>query len=102
VETKPSWDYFATVREKMKGVESMLDLGTGGGERLSSLRPFPAKTYATEGYPPNLLIARRRLGPLGVKVVKAKEEGPLPFEDGSFELIIDRHTGYDQRRSPGR
>jgi SAM-dependent methyltransferase len=97
VETKPSWDYFAIVRERMKGIKSMLDLGTGGGERLSSLQPFPAKTYATEGYPPNALIARERLGPLGVKVVKAQEGGDLPFEDGSFELIIDRHTGYDPK-----
>ena len=55
----------------------------------------PAETYATEGYPPNLLIARKRLEPLGVKVIEAKEEGDLPFVDGFFDLIIDRHTGYD-------
>jgi hypothetical protein len=51
VEVKPSWDYFVIVRERMKGAKSMLDLGTGGGERLSSLHPFPAETYATEGFP---------------------------------------------------
>jgi SAM-dependent methyltransferase len=97
VEAKPSWDYLAIVREKMNGVKSMLDIGTGGGERLSSLQPFPAEAYATEGYQPNLSIARKRLQPLGVKVVEAKEEGDLPFDDGFFDLIIDRHAGYDTR-----
>jgi hypothetical protein len=97
VEVKPSWEYFAIVRKRMKGAKPMLDLGTGGGERLSSLHPFPAETYATEGYPPNVLIARKRLQPLGVKVIEAREEGNLPFDDGFFELIIDRHTGYDAR-----
>jgi SAM-dependent methyltransferase len=97
IEAKPSWDYFAIVRERMKSAKSMLDLGTGGGERLGSLQPFPKQIFATEGYPPNVILAKKRLEPLGVRVVEAKEEGTIPFEDAFFDLVIDRHTGFDAK-----
>ena len=91
IQASPSWDYRRLVMEKMAGAESLLDLDTGGGEFLSSLAPFPARTYATEGYFPNVPIARARLAPLGVRVVDARADGPLPFDDDTFDLVIDRH-----------
>ncbi|MFG1704421.1 class I SAM-dependent methyltransferase [Nonomuraea sp. M3C6] len=81
------------VRERLPGVATLLDLGTGGGELLSSLAPLPPRTAATEGHPPNVPVARARLEPLGVEVVEA--DGALPFPDGSFELIVNRHESYD-------
>jgi len=95
LEEKPSWDYRSLVLERMKGVKSMLDLATGGGEFLSSLRPLPKETFATEAYPPNVPIARARLEPLGVKLLEVSSENGLPFEDGFFELVIDRHESFD-------
>ncbi|RMI43216.1 class I SAM-dependent methyltransferase [Streptomyces triticirhizae] len=92
------WSYEGLVRERLPRVGSLLDLGTGGGEFLSSLAPLPARTAATEGYPPNVPVARRRLAPLGVEVAALDENGEngeLPFPDGSFELVISRHTAYD-------
>lgn len=89
------WSYERLVRERLPGVRSLLDLGTGGGELLSSLAPLPARTAATEGYPPNVPVARRRLAPLGVPVAVPGEDGELPFPDGSFELVTSRHTAYD-------
>ncbi|KAB8161188.1 methyltransferase domain-containing protein [Streptomyces sp. 3MP-14] len=100
------WSYEALVRERLPRVTSLLDLGTGGGEFLSSLAPLPARTAATEGYPPNVPVARRRLEPLGVEVAALDERdddgggggdgagGELPFPDGSFDLVISRHTAY--------
>lgn len=51
----------------------------------------------TEGYPPNLRLARERLEPLGVEVVEANDslQQVLPFEDNSFDLVIDRHTAFN-------
>lgn len=90
------WDYGAVVRERMRGVASLLDLGTGGGEFLSSLAPLPPNTQATEGYPPNVVMARKRLEPLGVFVADVSEmHDHLPFSDSSFDLVIDRHEGFD-------
>ncbi|MEV1173547.1 class I SAM-dependent methyltransferase [Nonomuraea sp. NPDC049784] len=85
------WDYEELVRERLPKAASLLDLGTGGGELLSSLAPLPPRTAATEGYAPNLPIARRRLEPLGVEVAESSRR----FPDGSFELIVDRHESYD-------
>jgi SAM-dependent methyltransferase len=100
-EDRPSWDYRAVVREHADRVGSMLDLGTGGGELLAALAPLPTRTVATEGYAPNVAVARRRLEPLGVEVVDTTalgdEQEPLPFPSGSVELVINRHESYAPR-----
>ncbi len=89
-----SWDYRLKVLEKLKTAKSLLDMGTGGGEFLSSIGPLPEKAFATEGYPPNLPIARSKLEPLGIKVLEIKSEDILPFGCLSFDLVINRHESY--------
>jgi len=96
------WDYRAIVAELLLNTESLLDLGTGGGELLASLRPLPHLTLATEGYRPNLPVAKRTLNPLGVQVVETycddnerlPQRGALPFRDDSIGLVIDRHESF--------
>ncbi len=90
-----SWDYRSIVQVRMKGVGSMLDLGTGGGEFLASLGPLPAATFATEAYQPNVAVARRRLEPLGVKVVQIEREDDLKLPSRFFDLVVDRHESFD-------
>ena len=93
--TDDSWDYAALVIAAFGKAEAMLDMGTGGGEYLSSLQPLPPQTYVTESYPPNVPIARQRLEPLGVKVHDISEANEhLPFPDAQFDLIINRHGYY--------
>jgi SAM-dependent methyltransferase len=104
------WDYWAKVAELSAGVESMLDLGTGGGELLAAFAGRrPPLTVATESWPPNVPVAARRLRPLGIAVVRAEgapdndartaddRRGRLPFRDGAFGLVIDRHEAFDAR-----
>ncbi|MGW4801750.1 class I SAM-dependent methyltransferase [Nonomuraea sp. NPDC004297] len=57
--------------------------------------PLPPRTAATEGHPPNLPPARRRLEPLGVEVAATGADGVLPFPEGSFALVAGRHAAYD-------
>ncbi len=95
IEPGPPWSYRRRARARLGLVRSAVDLGTGGGELLASLAPFPERMFATEGYPPNLAIARRRLGPLGVRTVRAKSGGRLPLPDSSVELVLDRHDAFD-------
>ncbi len=108
VEAPLSWDYLTEVRERLKGVSALVDLGTGGGEMLSQLAPFPPRTFATEEYAPNASIAAKRLHPLRAQVVRYEaptenyvapgaprpNKPDLPFCDRAFDLVIDRHEAY--------
>ena len=94
LQDKPPWSYSTRARELMRKSTSCLDIATGGGERLLSLRDsWPESVAVTEGYPPNLDLARRRLEPLGVRVVQLNndEYTPMPFEDFEFALVLNRH-----------
>ncbi|MGW6191095.1 methyltransferase domain-containing protein [Bacillus cereus] len=89
-----SWSYGSTAFQLMQRAKSMLDMGTGGGEFLSMLQPFPPTIYATEGYAPNVPIARKKLEPLGVTVVEVTDDTALSFQNGQFDLIMNQHESY--------
>lgn len=89
-----SWSYGSMARSLIQDAESVLDMGTGGGEFLSMLRPFPGFVFATEGYRPNIALAREKLEPLGVTVVPIEEDKDLPFADDQFSLILNQHESY--------
>jgi SAM-dependent methyltransferase len=96
VEEQPPWSYRSRAAELMQEASSALDMGTGGGERLLALREhWPEKVVVTEDYPPNVELATARLGPLGVGVVEVSlpETGHMPFADGEFDLVLNRHSG---------
>jgi SAM-dependent methyltransferase len=89
-----TWSYQTKVLLAIRNVDSLLDMGTRGGEFLLSLMPLPTHTCATEGYEPNVSVARNLLEPLGVKVFHYDDDDYLPFDDEEFELIINRHESY--------
>jgi SAM-dependent methyltransferase len=97
VDSPLSWSYTSKVLKHIKKSESLLDMGTGGGEYLSMLQPLPQKTCATEGYKLNIPIARNCLEPLGVSVYEVLEDEQLPFEDKQFDLIINKHESYSAK-----
>jgi SAM-dependent methyltransferase len=90
-EERPSWGYARLIGERMRTATKALDIQTGGGEVLATIPQAPPKLAATESWPPNVEVARRNLEPLGATVVEAPDEGPLPFEDDSFDLVVSRH-----------
>jgi SAM-dependent methyltransferase len=95
IEGQPSWSYTTRAKELMTQAAAVIDLDTGGGERLLAMQSaWPAKVVATENYPSNLKLARARLEPLGVTVldVENNETKPLPFADAEFDLVLDRHA----------
>lgn len=97
-EEQPPWSYMERAAELMQGAASVLDMGTGGGERLLELRPhWPAKVAVTEDYSPNVRLATERLTPLAVKVaeVELTRTGGMPFDDAEFDLILNRHSGFN-------
>ena len=96
IEAQPPWSYPARARLLLQRSSAVLDMGTGGGERLLELRDdWPQKVVITESYPPNVKLANERLGPLGVMVVEVAltRVGLMPFESGEFDLVLNRHSG---------
>ena len=92
------WSYLDRAAELMAQSSSVIDLETGGGEKLLSLRQhWPPKVIATEDYVPNFELATQRLSPLGVNVVKAPVSTihPMPFSDGEFDLVLNRHAAFN-------
>ncbi|MCZ7671964.1 MAG: hypothetical protein M5U34_34940 [Chloroflexi bacterium] len=66
IEESPPWSYKALAMTLMAQADSLLDMGTGGGERLLSMREaWPPQVFATEGYAPNVALARKKLEPWG-------------------------------------
>jgi SAM-dependent methyltransferase len=90
-EERPSWGYSRLLAARMAIASRALDVQTGGGEVLAEIRQAPGTLVATESWPPNLQIARRRLRPVDASVLQAADAGGLPFRDGSFDLVVSRH-----------
>jgi SAM-dependent methyltransferase len=104
------WNYAAEVAACSAAARTMADMGTGGGEVLAGISQRPARTVATESWPPNVQVAANRLRPLGIPVLHCdaapenmSEEGAspdpgragrLPIADGAFDLVINRHESF--------
>jgi len=88
------WDLRSIILEHLRPDMRILDMDTGGGEFLLSLGHPCDMTAATEAYPPNVNLCREKLIPMGVDLREAAADGPLPFADGSFDLVINRHGSF--------
>ena len=100
LEDQAPWSYSTRAAELLRAARSALDLGTGGGERLLKLRAaWPGRLVATEDYPPNIFLSNQRLAPGGASVVAAHlgRVIPLPFASSQFDLVLNRHSGYNSR-----
>lgn len=91
------WDYKTLIGKYLKSDSDILDYDTGGGEFLLSLNHPYGKTAATEGYPPNVKLCKEKLLPLGISFKECSNPSEIPFEDESFDLIINRHGDFDAK-----
>ena len=89
------WDYEALVRQYLTDDMRLFDYDTGGGEFLLSLGHPHDKTSATEGYPPNYELCKQTLLPLGIDLRFCDDCSHLPFDDESFDIVIDRHGDFN-------
>ena len=91
------WDYGVLIRRHLKPAMKLLDYDTGGGEFLLSLGHPYANTAATEGYPPNVELCRKKLIPLGIDLRECADAARIPFADASFDMVINRHGDFCPR-----
>ena len=89
------WDYREEILRYLKPEMRILDIDTGGGEFLLSLNHPNENIAATENYPPNVDLCQETLLPLGIDFRAADGKGVLPFEDASFDMVINRHGDFN-------
>lgn len=89
------WNYEEKVRHYLQPEMKLLDIDTGGGEFLLSLNHPSQNLAATENYQPNVELCERKLLPLGIDFKKADGRDILPFDDKSFDIIINRHGDFN-------
>lgn len=89
------WDYEKIIKQYLNDDMNILDYDTGGGEFLLSLKHPFYKTAATEGYQPNVEICKERLLPLGIAFRECDNPASIPFENESFDVIINRHGDFN-------
>lgn len=90
-----SWDYREVILKYLKADMKLLDIDTGGGEFLLSLKHPFENISATEAYPPNVELCRNTLLPLGIDFREGDGKGKLPFDDCVFDMVINRHGDFN-------
>ena len=90
-----AWDYRTKVLDFLKPNSKILDMGTGGGEFLLSLAHPYELTSVTEAWEPNFQLCMKRLAPMGITVKKSEDDKPLPYDDNSFDIVLNRHEDYN-------
>ena len=94
---EPAWDYKEIIKSYLKDTDTLLDMGTGGGEFLLTLGHPYNQTFATEAYEPNFELCMKTLTPLGITVKQTctyenlNADDKLLFDDEFFDVIINRH-----------
>ncbi|MDN6176759.1 MAG: class I SAM-dependent methyltransferase [Brevibacterium sp.] len=107
VADEPPWDFDLTCAKAMARSMPCLDMGTGGGERLSELVKRVStvggfisrrsSVHASEGWKPNLELATSALAEYGIEVREYDSETgeAMPWPDDFFTLVMNRHESYD-------
>ena len=94
-ETDLPWDYQRIIVNYLKPEMKLLDVDTGGGEFLLSLHHPYENTSATEAYPPNVELCKETLLPLGINFRVGDGKDVLPFENATFDMVINRHGDFN-------
>lgn len=89
------WNYEVILKKYLKSDYKLLDMGTGGGEFLLSLNHPYSNTSVTEKWIPNVKLCKQKLEPIGIQVKQVFNDSELPFEDNTFDIIINRHESFD-------
>ena len=105
-EERPRWGYSGLLAAAISGAGAVLDVQTGGGEVLAAaIRRPPPRLAATESWPPNVALARQRLGPLGGTVSQVEHAFGTSLKTYSYRgrnLRADEHRVTVAKAWPSR
>ena len=92
-DTSFPWDYREVIKKYLTPDMKLLDIDTGGGEFLLSIKHPFRNCAASEGYVPNVALCEKKLLPLGIDFRKGVAKN-LPFDNASFDIVINRHGDF--------
>lgn len=91
------WDYKKILLKYLNPTDTLLDMGTGGGEFLLTLNHPHQLTSVTEAYEPNIKLCQEILAPKGIKVYPITENNQLTnIPSNHFDMVVNRHESYDE------
>ena len=87
------WDYVDVVRQYIKPLDRVLDIGTGGGEIFFSLAPYFAEGVGIDQNPAMIKVARRNQSALSLDNISltVMEGSDLGFDADEFDVVLLRH-----------
>ncbi len=93
-ESLTDWDLYEILRSIVTESSCVLDLGTGGGEKVIANYPECAKIVATDYSPKMIETAKKNLEISGRKDITFRVMNNLEMdvEDELFDVVVARHT----------
>jgi SAM-dependent methyltransferase len=95
------WDYVDVVRRYLRPTDRVLDVGTGGGEKLLSLAACFGSAVGIDASPGMIEIAERNEATSQVEnaTFEVMRGEALLFPDGVFDVVLNRHCTVDVRET---
>ena len=87
------WEYLEVVSRFLRPTDTVLDIGTGGGERLLSRSDRFGSAIGVDPDPEMIAVARTNgSSNRRVQFLQASAERLDPLEDGAFDVVLTRHA----------
>ena len=87
------WEYVDVVRQYLKPLDQVLDIGTGGGEIFFSLASYFGKGVGIDHNPAMIETARRNQSALAIDNISLMrmDGSDLRFDADKFDVVLLRH-----------
>lgn len=94
------WDLYSELRRSVNAESRVLDLGTGGGEKLLAYFPICGEVIGTDFSPEMIRTATENLKESGRKNISFKVMDNLHMDvpDEYFDVVVARHTIIDAKQ----
>lgn len=97
IEEGQGWDFYQEVLKKVRSGDSVLDIGTGGGERILKIAKHFVSVYGIDHSPSmintaNINLRKTKLGNVQFLLMDSSK---LDFPNNHFDIVTDRHCDFN-------